>query len=149
MTEKRISYTQFQSVRSVAKACDPIARKMESTRKKIESLVNEYRGYQLQIDALEAGILQVIGYHVSDLVKKVYETNVDSKGNTVKTAKYLPTDIVTYDESKKQYVIAVLSEEDLPLPTTEEKPGSDFDIDKENAENEDFDFPFEDDEPEQ
>lgn len=149
--EKRISYQQFQSVRAVAKAIDPIQRKQKLVRDKIEALANEYKGYTAQIEALEAGIVQIIGFHVSDLVKKVYEG---------KLSKYVPTDNVTYDEVTKQYVITTPNEpsfqsnegtsteesnnstlsddqeEDAPLPTTEDGPGSDFDADVENNQEE-------------
>lgn len=105
--QKRISYTQFQSVRAVAKAIDPIIRERNKLEAKLRSLISEYKDKKLQIEALEAGIVNVIGFHVEDLVKKVIEPGVDSKGNPTKTTKYLPTDIVTYDEATKQYVITI------------------------------------------
>lgn len=145
--EKKISYSQFQSVKSVAKAIDPIMRKLKPIEAKIKALAEEYKGYQAQIDALEQGIVQIVGFHVSDLVKKVIEPGVDSKGNPIKTTKYLPTDIVSYDEQHKQYVITTPSAEELSaqvdavkgqdnteLPTTADGFGSDFDLDKERIE---------------
>ena len=126
--EKRISYQQFQSVRAVAKAIDPIQRKQKLVRDKIEALANEYKGYTAQIEALEAGIVQIIGFHVSDLVKKIYEG---------KLSKYVPTDNVTYDEVTKQYVITTPdTSEPIVPPTTEDGPGSDFDADVENNQEE-------------
>lgn len=126
--EKRISYQQFQSVRAVAKAIDPIQRKQKLVRDKIEALANEYKGYTAQIEALETGIVQIIGFHVSDLVKKVYEG---------KLSKYVPTDNVTYDEVTKQYVITTPdTSEPIVPPTTEDGPGSDFDADVENNQEE-------------
>ena len=130
--EKRISYQQFQSVKSVAKAIDPINRKLKPLGEKIKALVEEYKGYQTQIDALEAGIVQIIGFHVNDLVKKVIEPGLDGKGNPIKTTKYLPTDIVSYDEQHKQYVITLPEEEPIEVPSTEGMPGSDYDIDAAN-----------------
>ena len=105
--EKRISYSQFQSVKCVAKACDPLISKRDKLREKIEGLVEEFKGYTTQINSLQAGIVQVIGFPVEALVKKVIEPGVDAKGQPKKTTKYLPTDIVSYDEEKKQYVINV------------------------------------------
>lgn len=99
--EKRISYAQFQSVKSVAKACNPLMMKREAVKAKIEKLVEEYKGYDTQIQTLEAGIKQILGFRVEELVKKVIEP--DASGN--KVTKYLPTGIVAYDETKKQYVI--------------------------------------------
>ena len=135
--EKRISYQQFQSVKSVAKAIDPIQRKLKPTEAKIKALAEEYKGYQAQIEALEAGILQIIGFHVSDLVKKVMEPTgaTDKNGKPIMGSKYLPTDMVSYDEQAKQYVITLPDDEETIVPpTTEDVPGSDFDEDAENTE---------------
>jgi hypothetical protein len=105
--EKRISYQQFQSVKSVAKAIDPIVRKKEAMERKLMEMKEEYMGYKAQIDALEAGIVNIIGFHVTDLVKKVIEPTgkTDANGKALMQTKYLPTGMVTYDEQHKQYVI--------------------------------------------
>lgn len=105
--EKRISYSQFQQVKSAAKMIDPLQRKMQPLRKKIEGLVAELKSYQTQVDALEAGIVSILGFHVSDLVKKVIEPTgkTDANGKPLTVTKYLPTDMVSYDEQKKEYVI--------------------------------------------
>jgi regulator of replication initiation timing len=137
--EKRISYSQFQQVKSAAKMIDPNMRKIESLKKKIMPLVEEMKYWQAQNDSLEEGIVKFIGFHVSDLVKKVIEPTgtTDKNGKAIMTTKYLPTDIVSYDEQKKQYVICVPDEgqnapKDIVPPTTADGPGSDFDADKQN-----------------
>ena len=141
--EKRISYSQFQQVKSAAKMIDPNMRKIESLKKKIMPLVEEMKYWQAQNDSLEEGIVKFIGFHVSDLVKKVIEPTgtTDKNGKAIMTTKYLPTDIVSYDEQKKQYVICVPDEgqnapEAIVPPTTADGPGSDFDADKENFQEE-------------
>ena len=118
--EKRISFNEFQSVKSVAKAIDPIIRKRESVKNKIEALVEEYKGYETQIKALEAGIVTIIGFHVEDLVKKVIEP--DAHGN--KVTKYLPTDIVSYDNQTKQYVITTPDEGANTTTASTEEPST-------------------------
>jgi len=135
--EKRISYSQFQQVKSAAKMIDPNMRKIEALKKKVMPLVTEMKQYQALNDSLEEGIVKVIGFHVYDLVKKVIEPTgtVDKLGKPIKVTKYLPTDIVSYDEQKKEYVITLPDEETIVPPTTEEGPGSDFDADA-DAENE-------------
>ena len=105
--EKRISYDQFQSVKRVAQACNPLTVKREKLREKIEKLAKEYKDYDTQIASLEAGIKQVVGFRVEELVKKVIEPGVDANGQPKKTTKWLPTDIVSYDEKHKQYVITL------------------------------------------
>lgn len=103
--EKRISFNQFQSVKLVAKSCNPVILKRERIKKQIEELQAELQSCNTQIDALEAGIKSIIGFRAEDLVKKVIESNTDKNGNTVKVTKYVPTDMVTYDKEAKQYVI--------------------------------------------
>ena len=117
--KKEISYSQFQQVKSAAKMIDPNMRKIEALKKKIMPLVAEMKQYQALNDSLEAGIVSVIGFHVSDLVKKVIEpTGATGKdGKPIKVTKYLPTDIVSYDEQRKVYVIETA--EDANTLTTE------------------------------
>lgn len=105
--EKRISFDQFQSVKRVAQACNPLMVKRERIKAKIEALNKEYNDYDTQIASLEAGIKQVIGFRVEELVKKVIEPGVDVNGQPKKTTRYLPTDIVSYDETKKQFIVSI------------------------------------------
>lgn len=105
--EKRISYSQFQSVKCVAKACDPLLSKRIKLKEKLDKLTKEYEDCNTQISSLEAGIISVIGFPVDKLVKKVIEPGIDVNGLPKKTTKYLPTDIVSYDEKHKQYIISV------------------------------------------
>ena len=135
--EKRISYSQFQQVKSAAKMMDPNMRKIESLMNKIKPLEEEIKTLQSLNNALEEGIVKVIGVPVYQLVKKVIEPTgaVGKDGKPIKVTKYLPTDAVSYDEQKKQYVIQIADgEEDIVPPTTENVAGSDFDKDAEALE---------------
>ena len=150
--EKRIPFVQFQSVKSVAKAIDPFLRQKSRLEAQIDGLDDEFKvkaeeelkklkerlKTQLvakkeklesdiaetdnQIAAIEAGIVSIIGFHVTDLVKKVIEPN--DKG--IKETKYLPTDIVSYDTTTKEFVVTVPDEEtptkepECPTPGVEE-----------------------------
>jgi len=116
--EKRISFFEFQSVKSVAKACDPIIKKRNKLKEQITALADEYKSCEAQIKALEAGVVQLVGLPVEQLVKKVMET--DAKGN--KVAKYMPTDKVSYDTENRQYVISITSNEENAVGN-EEQPG--------------------------
>ena len=118
--EKRISFDQFQSVKRVAQACNPLVVKRDKIKEKIEKLQAEYNDYDTQVASLEAGIKQVIGFRVEELVKKVIEPGIDANGQPKKTTKYLPTDIVSYDEDKKQYVITTPDDDNKA-----EEPGDD------------------------
>ena len=158
--EKKITYQQFQSVKAVAKAIDPIMRKFKPLDEKVKKLEEERKFYQTQIAALEAGIVQIVGFHVADLVKKVVEvTGTTADGKPIKSTKFLPTDNVRYDEATKQYIVTVPdpidelaalkkkmedmmkqedegnTEEPLRVPA-ESAYGSDFDADKEKIQQE-------------
>lgn len=117
--KKEISYSQFQQVKSAAKMIDPNMRKIEALKKKIMPLIEEMKQYQAINDSLEEGIVKVIGFHVADLVKKVIEPTgaTDKFGKPIKVTKYLPTDIVSYDEQHKVYVIETA--ENVNTTTTE------------------------------
>jgi hypothetical protein len=141
--EKRISFFEFQSVKSVAKAIDPKLREKATLQKKAIALKEELEAKQAklqqeidektakmkaefdknekQISLLEAGIVQTLGFRVYDLVKKVIEPTgkTDAKtGKPLTVTKYLPTDIVSYDETAKEYVITT-PDEDAPTETSE------------------------------
>lgn len=159
--EKRLSFYEFQSVKTVAKACSPLVAKREKVQKQIDNLTekymkkleeqlkkykSEYDVIDTQIKALESGIIQITGFRTEQLVKKVVECSTDSNGKLTKTTKYLPTSIVSYDEEHRQFVIndtsaeevsaqvdAVKQEEPIVPPTTEDASGSDFDIDKKES----------------
>ena len=120
---KEISYSQFQQVKSAAKMIDPNMRKIEALKKKIMPLVEEMKQYQALNDSLEEGIVKVIGFHVTDLVKKVIEpTGATGKdGKPIKVTKYLPTDIVSYDEQKKMYIIETKDAPAIEASTTSEE----------------------------
>lgn len=138
--EKRISYSQFQQVKSAAKMIDPNMRKIEALRKKIVLLMEEVEELETLNASLEEGIVKVIGFHVYDLVKKGIEPTgaVGKDGKPIKVTKYLPTSKVSYDKQKKEYVITLPdekpTEESIVPPTTADVQGSDFDLDAEEAE---------------
>ena len=136
--EKRISYSQFQQIKSAAKMMDPNVRKIETLTKKIIPLAEEIKTIKELNSALEEGIVKTFGFHVSDLVKKVIEPTgtMGKDGKPIKVTKYLPTDIVTYDDQKKEFVVTIPDDEThIVPPTTENVAGSDYDKDvKESSE---------------
>ena len=166
--EKRISYSEFQQAKSVAKAIAPLISKKDKIQAQIDGLDEEFKkkaeeklaklkedlklelaekraSLELQmqnkendIALFETGIVSMLGVHVTSIVKKVMEPTgkTDPKtGKPIVVTKYLPTDIVAYDEQAKQYVITLPDDEETIVPpTTEDVSGSDFDADVENTE---------------
>ena len=142
--ELRISFFQFQSVKNVAKAIDPKLREKATLQKKaialkaeldekraklqkeIDEKTNklkaEFDACEQQINLLEAGIVQTLGFRVADVVKKVIEPTgkTDPKtGKALTVTKYLPTENVSYDEEAKEYIIT-LPDAEPECPTPEE-----------------------------
>lgn len=117
--EKRISFFEFQSVKSVAKAIEPKKKEQQKIMSQIEKLADAYKKCQADIEAYEAGIVNVIGFHVDTLVQKSIETRAGKNGEEVKVTKYVPTEYVIYDDVTKEYVINIPDEgENAPVETT-------------------------------
>lgn len=145
--EKRISFFEYQNAVSVARIIDPYLRQKDEAEAqkakleeelaklmaKLESSKALVEKYQKEIDSYEEGIVKIIGFHATDLVKKVMVPTgkTTSTGKPAMTADYIPTGIVKFDEANKQYIIT-MPEETIVPPTTENAAGSDFDRDSEN-----------------
>lgn len=152
--EKRISFFEYQNAVSVAKIIDPFLRQREKVQSQYDKLLEQQSklldkikesGSELvkldkEIDAYEAGIVKYIGFHTTDLIKKVMVPTgkMTPEGKPAMTAEFKPTSIVRYDAATKEYIIddsvkepEAKPEEAVVPPVTENKPGSDFDKDKE------------------
>ena len=118
--KKEISFFEFQSVKSVAKAIEPYLQKkerlipqiqrmqedLEKRQKALEEANEEYTKAIAAINAYEQGVVNIIGFHANDLVTKVTETS-EKDGKIVKSTKWVPSEIVSYDEVAKKYIITV------------------------------------------
>lgn len=113
--EKRISYDQFMAVKRVAQAVNPLITKRNKAKEAMDKAQADYDSFNAQVEGLQSGIKQYVGFDVEQLVKKIIEPAVnedgtpktDKNGKTLKVTKYVPTDIVSYDKENRQYVITV------------------------------------------
>lgn len=113
--EKRISYDQFMAVKRVAQAVNPLITKRNKAKEAMDKAQADYDSFNAQVEGLQLGIKQYVGFDVEQLVKKVIEPAVnedgtlktDKNGKTSKVTKYVPTDIVSYDKENRQYVITI------------------------------------------
>lgn len=125
--EKRISYDQFMAVKRVAQAVNPLITKRNKAKEAMDKAQAEYDSFNAQVEGLQSGIKQYVGFDVEQLVKKVIEPAVnedgtpktDKNGKTLKVTKYVPTDIVSYDKENRQYVITVPDEPKEDVEDTE------------------------------
>lgn len=135
--EKRISYDQFMAVKRVAQAVNPLITKRNKAKEAMNKAQADYDNFNAQVEGLQSGIKQYVGFDVEQLVKKVIEPAVnedgtpktDKNGKTLKVTKYVPTDIVSYDKENRQYVITVPdapeANEDTNASDTEEEVAMD------------------------
>lgn len=113
--EKRISYDQFMAVKRVAQAVNPLITKRNKAKEAMDKAQADYDSFNAQVEGLQLGIKQYVGFDVEQLVKKIVEPAVnedgtpktDKNGKTLKVTKYVPTDIVSYDKENRQYVITI------------------------------------------
>lgn len=119
--EKRISFFEYQNAVSVTKLIDPFVEKLkkaEAEEKKLRAAYQELgekiskvtmKEVELQkkIDSYESGIVKIIGFHANDLVKKVTVPTGKTTpgGKPAMTTDFVPSDIVTFDETTKEYII--------------------------------------------
>lgn len=146
--KKEFSKFFIASLKRTAQNVSPLVRRKQKLNAEIAEREQELKSIQVQLDAYEAPIKEVTGgFGTEDLVVRTVEVTdkMDKDGNPVKITKWnlrYPETIVPVVEPE-----ATGSEEneeadegysagnpDSPIvpPTTEGKPGSDFDSDKEN-----------------
>lgn len=131
--KKEITVQQYRTAVRVAQACDPLITKKNNVKAKMQKLQEEVEEYQAQIDALDAGIRKIIGFPVEALVKKTITPGVDGNGKAIKTTKYVPTDIVSYNEETKKYEIIV--DEPCCQASSEEAPDAVPEVEDEKESN--------------
>ena len=84
--EKRISYDQFMAVKRVAQAVNPLITKRNKAKEAMDKAQADYDSFNAQVEGLQSGIKQYVGFDVEQLVKKVIEPAVNEDG-TPKTDK--------------------------------------------------------------
>lgn len=117
-----ISVSQYRSLIRIAQACDPSVTKKNALAAKIAVLQEQIDFEQANIDAMDAGARAMTGLPIEAIIKKVIIPGTDANGKPIKTTKYVPTDIIAYDETRKKYVITIDDDEPADAPVEEEAP---------------------------
>lgn len=122
--EKRISVTNFRAIKRIAQAVNPLVIKKNKLQEQVNELTGELESYKAQIKGMEQGVIAMTGLQSEDLVKKVVEPTgkFDKEGKPIKNTKYVPTDIVTKDEERNEYVITLPDPEAPSEKAQEEAP---------------------------
>lgn len=103
-----INVRNFNSIKNTAKSIQPLVTKQNKLKEKIAALQDEIEALNNEIDLWETPVKAMTGGLTSSmLVKRVIEAtgDVDKNGNEVKITKWLPTEMVQYDETKKVYIV--------------------------------------------
>ena len=104
---KKISTRTFAAIKRVAQNVNPLVTKKNKNLEKMEKLNAENMELEQEILGHEAGIKALTGGYTSeDLVKKVVEVyKVDEDGKECKATKYVPTDLIEFNEEENCYYI--------------------------------------------
>ena len=106
--KKKLTTRQFAAIKRVYKnVCSSIETR-EKNLAKIVELEEENKGLDAFIDANETGVKMLTdGIPSEALVKKVVEETdkITASGKFAKVTKFIPTDIVEYDEEEGCYYI--------------------------------------------
>ena len=104
---KKISTRTFAAIKRVAQNVNPLVTKKNKNIEKMEKLNAENMELEQEILGHEAGIKALTGGYTSeDLVKKVTEVyKVDEDGKEYKATKYVPTDLIVFNEEENCYYI--------------------------------------------
>ena len=121
---KKLTIRNFAAIKRIAQNVNPLVvrkNRMLAQAKKIllevKEIEEEIKGYKTNIITLTGG------YQSEALVTKVVEDTgkVDKDNNPIKVTKYIPTNLVTFNEEENCYYVPDFKkEEDVETPQVEE-----------------------------
>lgn len=140
MDNKILNARELAQVRRIAQNVDADYQKVCKLNEQVAKLIAQRDELQQGIDEMEAPVIRKTGgYKSTDIYEKTIipqfnedgTPKTDKEGRQLKVTKYTlryPDTIIPTAESIAKNVDAVKGETVVP-PTTEDNPGSDFDID--------------------
>lgn len=128
MAKKEFSKFFVASLKRTAQNVSPLVRRKQKLQAEIAEREEELKSIQFQLDTYEAPIKEATGgYSTEDLVTRVVEETgkVDKDGKPIKMTRW----VLRYPET----IVPTCENYDNVVPmSTEGKPGSDFDVDRDN-----------------
>lgn len=106
--KKEISVRSFASIKRVAMNVNPLVTKKNKLIAKTKEMQDEIELLNKEIEGHEMGIMALTGgYKSEDLLTKVVTKldKLDKNGKPLTETKYIPTDLVEYDDIKKVYYV--------------------------------------------
>lgn len=122
-----LSTRKWATIKKTAQIVQPNVAKKQRLEAQIADLQNQLAEANAAIAEWDGAIVRMTGYSSEKLIKRVVEPSgkVDANGKPLTTTKWIPTDIVSFNEENNTYVIA-----DMPV-----EPDTPADVEpSENAE---------------
>lgn len=148
MNNKSLNARELAQIKRIAQNVDADYQKVCKLNEKINNLITERDALQQGIDEMEAPVIRKTGgYKSTDLYEKTivpqFNENgtpkTDKEGRQLKVTKYtlrFPDTILPTAENIATVVDSVKGNDTVVPPTTEDKAGSDYDVDSNNTNNE-------------
>ena len=102
-----LSTRKWAAIKKTAQIVQPNVSKAEKLKAKINELNEELEMTESAIMQWDGAIINMTGFRSSDLIKRVVEPTgkTDGDGRTLTVTKWVPSDIVKFDEERNVYCI--------------------------------------------
>lgn len=121
---KKLTIRNFAAIKRIAQNVNPLVVKKNRMLAQAKKILLEVKEIEEEIKGYEAGVVALTdGYQSEALVTKVVENTgkVDKDNAPIKVTKYIPTNLVTFNEEENCYYIPDFKkEEDVETPQVEE-----------------------------
>lgn len=125
---KKLTVRNFAAIKRIAQNVNPLVVKKNRMLAQAKKILLEVKEIEEEIKGYEAGVVALTGGYQSEaLVTKVVENTgkVDKDNTPIKVTKYIPTNLVTFNEEENCYYIPEFNankEEAAPVFLAEEAP---------------------------
>lgn len=120
---KKLTIRNFAAIKRIAQNVNPLVVKKNRMLAQAKKILLEVKEIEEEIKGYEAGVVALTGGYQSEaLVTKVVEDTgkVDKDNTPIKVTKYIPTNLVTFNEEENCYYIPDFKkEEDVETPQVE------------------------------
>ena len=107
-----LSTRKWATIKKTAQIVQPNVAKKQRLEAQISDLQNQLAEANAAIAEWDGAIVRMTGYSSEQLIKRVVEPSgkVDANGKPLTTTKWIPTELVSFNEETNTYVIA-----DIPV----------------------------------
>ena len=121
---KKLTIRNFAAIKRIAQNVNPLVVKKNRMLAQAKKILLEVKEIEEEIKGYEAGVVALTGGYQSEaLVTKVVEDTgkVDKDNAPIKVTKYIPTNLVTFNEEENCYYVPDFKkDEDVETPQVEE-----------------------------